>query len=145
MPPTSKPAVTVPSGLTVEVPPKLFATDAAVLYSWLPVIASVLPAATVPSLRPLILLVAPSVTTLPTVVLSAVTEVKLTSSLVAMVMVLPACVTAMFLPASTVTVSPGLTCSTVVPLAVPAEALVVRSKPRVAAAPAALMASETLV
>ena len=145
MPPTSKPAVTVPSGLTVEVPPKLFATDAAVLYSWLPVIASVLPAATVPSLRPLILLVAPSVTTLPTVVLSAVTEVKLTSSLVAMVMVLPACVTAMFLPASTVTVSPVAICSTVVPLAVPAEALVVRSKPRVAVLFRPLNASWTLV
>ena len=113
-------------------PPKLFATVAAVLYSWLPVIASLLPAATVPSLKPLILLVVPSVTTLPTVVLSAVTEVKLTSSLVAMVMVLPAWVTAMFLPASKVTVSPVAICSVVVPLTVPAEALVVRSKPRLA-------------
>ena len=81
----------------------------------------------------------------PAVTLSAVTSVKVGASTVATVILLPACVTAMFLPASTVTVSPGLTCSTVVPLAVPAEALVVRSKPRVAAAPAALMASETLV
>ena len=140
MPPTAKPAVTVPSGLTVEVPPKLLATESAVLNNWLPVIASVLPAATVPSLKPLILLVVPSVTTLPTVVL-----VKITSSLVAMVILLAVWVTAMFLPASTVTVSLGWICSNVVPLAVPAEALVVRSKPRVAAAPAALIASETLV
>ena len=108
------------------------ATESAVLNNWLPVIASVLPAATLPSLKPLILLVVPSVTTLPTVVLFAVTVVNVTSSLVAMVMVLPAWVTAMFLPASTVTVSPVATCSKVLPLAVPAEALVVKSKPRVA-------------
>ena len=127
MPPTAKPAVTVPSGLTVEVPPRLLATESAVLNNWLPVIASVLPAATLPSLKPLILLVAPSVTTLPTVVL-----VKTTSSLVAMLILLAVWVTAMFLPASTVTVSPVATCSKVLPLAVPAEALVVKSKPRVA-------------
>ena len=70
----------------------------------------------------------------PAVMLSvAVTLVKLGLSTVATVSLLPAWVTAMFLPASKVTVSPGLTCSTVVPLTLPAEALLVRSKPRVAA------------
>ena len=114
--PTLKPAVTVPSAFTTEVPPKLLATVAAVLYSWLPVIASLLPAATVPSLKPLILLVVLSVTTLPTVVLSAVTVVKLTSSAVAMVTSLPLRVTLMFLPSSSCTVSPGATLSAVSPL-----------------------------
>ena len=64
--------------------------------------------------------------------LLAVTLVNVGLSIVAMVILLAAWVTAMFLPASTVTVSPGWICSNVVPLAVPAEALVVREKPLLA-------------
>ena len=81
----------------------------------------------------------------PAVTLSAVTSVKVGASTVATVILLPACVTAMFLPASTVTVSPVAICSVVLPLTVPAEALVVRSKPRVAVLFKPLNASWTLV
>ena len=88
----------------------------------------------------------PAVTLSLAVTVVAVTLVKVGASTVAMVSLLPAWVTAMFLPASTVTVSPALTVSNVEPVAVPpAEALVVKSKPRSAVLPAALIASETLV
>ena len=103
--------------------------------SWLPLTASVdasfrSPAATLvilspPTSSPLAVLV--SVVLL--VASPSFTLVNSGVSLVATVTLLPACVIAMFLPASTVTVSPGPTCSSVVPLTVPSDALVVRLKP----------------
>ena len=105
---------------------------AAELCSWLTFTASVLftPAATLvilspPTSSPLAVLV--SVVLL--VASPSFTLVNSGVSLVATVTLLPACVIAMFLPASTVTVSPGPTCSSVVPLTVPSDALVVRLKP----------------
>ena len=59
----------------------------------------------------------------------AVTLFTFKSSLVAIEIVLPFCVTAIFLPASIVTVSPALTASTVVPDTVPFEADVVTLNP----------------
>ena len=76
-----------------------------------------------PALMPSLL-----ITTLELVV-GTVTDLNATSSLVATLMVLPFWVTAIFLPASNVMVSLGLTNSFVLPETVPSDADVVKLKP----------------
>ena len=117
-------ALRLPLGLTVVLLPNISATS----FNWLPLIASVLASLTVPAATPVTFLlpalipVVLLITTSPTVTVS-----NATSFAVATVTLLPACSTAMLSPATNVTVSSGLICSTELPATTPVPALSVVS------------------
>ena len=139
------------AAVLVAILPALVATFWLVAYSWLPVTASVLPAAIVPSARLVTLsppTSSPFAPLLNTVLLPASPSFTLVNSgvsLVAMLMVPLSWVMAMFLPASMVTVSLGWISCVLLPLTLPPEAVVVNFQPLLATPSMLLSASCTLL